>query len=86
MPFSLKTALRGFLGGPVVKNLPTNAAGHGFDPWSGTILLLRRNRRNHCDEKPTPGNYRAAPAHRNERKAASNNKDPAQSNQNKDCP
>ena len=24
-----------FLGGPVVKNLPVNAADHGFDPWSG---------------------------------------------------
>ena len=65
MPFSLKTAFRGFLGGPVVKNSPTNAAGHGFDPWSGTILFLHRNRRNHCNEKPTHGNYRVAPTHRN---------------------
>ena len=24
-----------FPGSPVVKNLPANAGGHGFDPWSG---------------------------------------------------
>ena len=27
----------GFPGGPVVKNLPANAGGHGFDPWSRKI-------------------------------------------------
>ena len=27
----------GFPGGAVVKNLPANAGGHGFDPWSGKI-------------------------------------------------
>ena len=26
-----------FPGVLVVKNLPTNAGGHGFDPWSGKI-------------------------------------------------
>ena len=24
-----------FPGGPVVKNPPSNAEGHGFDPWLG---------------------------------------------------
>ena len=24
-----------FPGGPMVKNLPSNAKGHGFNPWSG---------------------------------------------------
>ena len=26
---------QGFPGGPVVKNLPSNAGGHGINPWSG---------------------------------------------------
>ena len=29
----------GFPGGPVVKTLPANAAGCGFDPWLGTKIL-----------------------------------------------
>ena len=27
----------GFPGGAVVENLPANARGHGFEPWSGKI-------------------------------------------------
>ena len=29
--------LQGFPGGAVVENLPANAGGHGFEPWSGRI-------------------------------------------------
>ena len=28
---------RGFSGGTVVENLPANAGGHEFEPWSGKI-------------------------------------------------
>ena len=35
-------------------------------------------RRSHCDEKPTHINYRAVPAHRNQRKLVHSNEDPAQ--------
>ena len=28
---------QGFPGGAVVENLPANAGGHGFEPWSGKI-------------------------------------------------
>ena len=28
----------GFPGGTVVRSLPANARGHGFEPWSGKIL------------------------------------------------
>ena len=28
---------KGFPGGAVVENLPANARGHGFEPWSGKI-------------------------------------------------
>ena len=31
---SLKVTLRAFPDGPVVKNLPCNAGGCGYDPWS----------------------------------------------------
>ena len=33
----LKTNGGGFPGGAVVENLPANARGHGFEPWSGKI-------------------------------------------------
>ena len=33
---------RGFPGGSVVKNLPVNAGGHRFHPWSGKIPQLER--------------------------------------------
>ena len=33
----LKNKNRGFPGGAVVENLPANAGGHGFEPWSGKI-------------------------------------------------
>ena len=32
-----KDTMRDFPGGAVVKNLPANARGHGFQPWSGKI-------------------------------------------------
>ena len=32
------TYCRDFPGGAVVKNLPANAGGHGFNSWSGKIL------------------------------------------------
>ena len=32
-----KYLLQDFPGGPLVKNPPANARGHGFDPWSGRI-------------------------------------------------
>ena len=32
-----KVVILGFPGGAVVKNLPANAGGHGFEPWSGKI-------------------------------------------------
>ena len=71
MPFSLKIALRGFLGGPVVKNSPTNAVGHGFDPWSGKIphTTGQLSPPPHQEEPPQEAartcNYRGAPTHRN---------------------
>ena len=36
-PWLLDQNFRGFPGGAVVENLPANAAGHGFEPWSGKI-------------------------------------------------
>ena len=33
----LKNHSGDFPGGTVVKNLPANAGGHGFEPWSGKI-------------------------------------------------
>ena len=33
----LKTTELGFPGGAVVENLPANAGGDGFEPWSGKI-------------------------------------------------
>ena len=32
-----KERMSGFPGGAVVENLPANAGGHGFKPWSGKI-------------------------------------------------
>ena len=32
--WSFKSRLRNFPGGPVIENLPSNAGGLGFDPWS----------------------------------------------------
>ena len=34
---SSKVSQQDFPGGPVAKNLPANAGGHGFDPWSRGI-------------------------------------------------
>ena len=31
----LKIMPEGLPGGPVIKNPPSNAGGHGFNPWSG---------------------------------------------------
>ena len=33
----LRIPRQGFPGGAVVENLPANAGGHGFEPWSGKI-------------------------------------------------
>ena len=33
----IKNVIGGFSGGAVVENLPANAGGHGFEPWSGKI-------------------------------------------------
>ena len=33
--FRHRISSQGFPGGAVVENLPANAGGHGFEPWSG---------------------------------------------------
>ena len=35
----MKTYSGDFPGGPVVRNLPANSRGHGFDPWCRKIAM-----------------------------------------------
>ena len=37
-----KNILGDFPGGPVVRNLPANSGGHGFDPWCRKIAMREK--------------------------------------------